>query len=277
MNVSVGFIQPKVRFGNIDYNIERIESLLANIDSFDLIVLPELVYTGYVFRGRDEVIRISTKYNKKIIEHIKRVSDIYSAVVVAGAPEYQGDKVYNSAYIGYKGDIIDTYRKLHLFYKEKIWFDPGDKPLKVYDFRGFKLGVMICFDWRFPEVARILSLYGADIIAHPSNLVFDYAYDVALARAIENNIYVVTSNRVGVDNRAGMRIRFKGLSQIVSPKMEVIYRGRKYREDAKVVEIDISLARDKMATKLNHLFRDRRIEFYTPLVNRELVEELDEA
>lgn len=277
MNISIGFIQPKVRFGNINYNINRIELLLATLDSFDLIVMPELVYTGYIFRGRDEVVKISSKYRERIVDHIKNVSDIYSAVVVAGAPEYRGDKVYNSAYIAYRGDVIDTYRKLHLFYKEKLWFDPGDKPLKVYDFRDFRLGVMICFDWRFPEVARILSLYGADIIAHPSNLVFDYAYDVALARAIENNVYVITSNRVGVDNRAGMKIRFKGLSQIVSPKMEVIYRGRKYREDAKVVEVDISLARDKMATKLNHLFKDRRIEFYTPLVNRELVEELDEA
>ena len=273
MNISIGFIQPKVRFGNIEYNIERIESLLNTLDSFDLVVMPELVYTGYVFRNRREAVKIASKYGGVVVGHLEKISDRYSAVIVAGAPELDGDKVYNSAYIAYKGGIVDTYRKLHLFYKEKEWFDPGDKPLDVYDFNGFRLGVMICFDWRFPEVARILSLKSADVIAHPSNLVFDYAYTVALARAVENKVYVITSNRVGTDNRAGLRIRFKGMSQIVSPDMEILYRGRKYREDAKTVEVDISLARDKMATKLNHLFKDRRVEFFSPLLSEVLVEE----
>ncbi len=273
MNVSIGFIQPKVRFGNIDYNIERIESLLNSLGSFDLIVMPELVYTGYIFRDRREAIRIAERYGGKIISHIEKISDKYSSAVVAGAPELDDGRIYNSAYIAYKGVVLDTYRKLHLFYREKEWFDPGDKPLKVYDLNGFRLGVMICFDWRFPEVARILSLKGADVIAHPSNLVYDYAYTVALARAVENNVYVITSNRVGTDNRAGMRIRFKGMSQIVSPNMEILYRARKYREDAKTVEVDISIARDKMATKLNHLFKDRRVEFFSPLVETVYVEE----
>jgi len=273
MNISIGFIQPKVRFGNIEYNIERIESLLESIDGFDLVVMPELVYTGYIFRGRRETLKIASKYGDRITKHLEQISDRYSAAIVAGAPELEDGKVYNSAYIAYKGEVLDTYRKLHLFYKEKEWFDPGDKPLNVYEFDRFRLGVMICFDWRFPEVARILSLKGADVIAHPSNLVFDYAYTVALARAVENKVYVITSNRVGTDNRAGMRIRFKGLSQIVSPDMEVLYRGRRYREDAKTVEVDISLARDKMATKLNHLFRDRRVEFYSPLLSEVLVKE----
>ncbi len=276
MTVSIGFIQPKVRFGRIDYNIERINGLLDSLGDFDLIVLPELVYSGYIFKDRDEALKFSMKYSKKIRDHLIKISDTTSSVVVAGAPEHSNGKIYNSAYIAYNGEIVDTYRKLHLFYKEKEWFEAGDKPLKVYDFDGrFKLGVMICFDWRFPEVARILALKGADVIAHPSNLVFDYAYTVALARAVENNVYIVTSNRVGIDNRAGMKIRFKGMSQIVSPNMEILYRGRKYREDARTVEVDIKLARDKWATKLNHLFKDRRIEFYTPLLESISVEEVD--
>ncbi len=276
MNISIGFIQPKIRFGDIDYNIERIDTLASKLDDFDLIVLPELVYTGYIFLNREEALRIGRKYREKMYSHIEKFSDRYSAVVVAGFPEATDGKVYNSAFIAYKGGVIDTYRKLHLFYREKEWFDPGDKPLTIYKIGNmFRLGVMICFDWRFPEVARILSLKGADIIAHPSNLVYDYAYTVMLARSVENKVYTITSNRVGIDERGGMRIRFKGMSQIVSPDMEILYRGYKYREDAKVVEVDVNRARDKMATKLNHLFMDRRVEYYSDLLEWRTVEQPD--
>jgi len=196
---------------------------------------------------------------------MENVSGEYGSSIVAGFVEYTEDKVFNSAAIAVEGNIDGVYRKAHLFYREKEWFDPGDKEPFVVDAGKARVGIMICYDWIFPEMARILSLEGADIIAHPANLVYDYAYTTMKARAIENRVYVATVNRVGRDARAGMDITFKGGSQVVSPKMDILFKAGEC-EEAGVVEVDLSLARDKYYTRLNNIFEDRRIDLYGRLL-----------
>ena len=97
--------------------------------------------------------------------------------------------------------LLQTYRKVHLFNQEKRWFDPGDLPFQVERVRGVRVGMMICFDWVFPEASRALALQGADLVAHPSNLVLDYCQRVMPARCIENGVFAVTANRFGEDRR----------------------------------------------------------------------------
>ena len=269
MLFKIGIVQPNLVFGDVEGNIDRISKLMSKIDGWDLLVLPELSFTGYVFRSRDEAIEYGKRYMDTSLSWLEKVSDKYDGAVVAGFVEYSEGEVFNSAAIAVDGEVRGIYRKIHLFYKEKEWFDPGDKEPFTVDVKGVNIGIMICYDWMFPEVARILSLKGADVIVHPSNLVYDFAYTAVRARAIENLVYVVTVNRVGRDSRAGLDIRFKGGSQVVSPKMEVLYKAGE-DEDAGVVEIDVSLARDKKFTSLNNIFEDRRIDLYSRLLSRDI-------
>ena len=125
--------------------------------------------------------------------------------------------------------------------------------------------MMICFDWIFPETARILTLQGADIICHPSNLVLDYCQQSMLSRCIENMVFAVTANRFGSDIRSHGILKFTGKSQIVAPKGVLIHRALSQREDLFITEIDPALARNKRITPQNDLLADRRPGFYKTL------------
>ncbi|MDP3112822.1 MAG: nitrilase-related carbon-nitrogen hydrolase, partial [Thermodesulfovibrionales bacterium] len=125
------------------------------------------------------------------------------------------------------------------------------------------IGVMICFDWFFPESARTLALRGADIIAHSSNLVLPYCPDAMVTRCLENTVFAVTANRTGSEQRGEKeKLTFIGKSQITSHKGEILYRASEDRDEISVREIDISRARNKQINSLNNLFDDRKKEFY---------------
>lgn len=100
---------------------------------------------------------------------------------------------------------------------------------------------MICFDWFFPEVVRILSLSGAQIICHPSNLILPYCQKALLGAAVQNRVYIVTANRVGVERG----VKFTGMSQILGPNMEILAKSGGRNEDIRVVEIDPGKAGSK--------------------------------
>jgi predicted amidohydrolase len=123
---------------------------------------------------------------------------------------------------------------------------------------------MICYDWFFPEVIRILSLKGAQIICHPSNIVLPYCQTSILGAAIQNKVFVVTANRVGCER--GMK--FTGKSQIVSPEMKILVRSNKTKEEVKVVEIEPKNSDSKMITARNHVWHDRRIDLYQSLIEQ---------
>ncbi|MFO0767873.1 MAG: nitrilase-related carbon-nitrogen hydrolase [Nitrospiraceae bacterium] len=101
---------------------------------------------------------------------------------------------------------LGCYRKTHLFFEETLFFDPGDSGFQVWDVGGAKVGVMICFDWFYPESARTLALMGADIIAHPSNLVLPHCPDSMVTRCLENRVFSITANRIGRARLGAARI-----------------------------------------------------------------------
>jgi len=145
---------------------------------------------------------------------------------------------------------------------EKELFDPGDLPLEVIAVGETRIGMMICFDWVFPEVARTLALRGADIICHPANLVLSYCQRTMLSRCTENLIFSVTANRIGEEDRFGTALAFTGRSQVVAPGGDVLIRSGKDVQELAIADIDPSRARDKMMTPLNHILTDRRPDFY---------------
>jgi Predicted amidohydrolase len=123
---------------------------------------------------------------------------------------------------------LGKYRKIHLFDTEKNCFEKGDLPLKVFNIGSARVGVMICFDWRFPETARTLALSGADLIAHPSNLVLPHCPQSIITRCLENRIFIVTANRVGTEKRTpNNSLNFIGQSQVVDPDGNILCRASK--------------------------------------------------
>jgi predicted amidohydrolase len=122
---------------------------------------------------------------------------------------------------------------------------------------------MICFDWFFPESMRTLALMGADIVAHPSNLVLPYCPTAMPVRCLENRVYSITSNRIGTESRKnGQSLRFIGQSLIVSPEGKVLVKASENQEVVTSIEINPELARNKSLNPLNNLFEDRRPELY---------------
>ena len=163
--------------------------------------------------------------------------------------------------------MLGCYRKLHLFGFERECFDPGDRPLAVLEHAGLKVGTMICFDWIFPEVARSLALAGADVIAHPSNLVLPgWCQRAMCIRALENHVYTLTANRFGREERSPRPgLDFTGSSRIADPLGNVLADAPPDALTLLRTSIDLSLARDKRISSGNHLILERRPTFYAGL------------
>ena len=183
-------------------------------------------------------------------------------MIISGFVEKEGNKIYNSAMMVSNKGVIGTYRKIHLYYKEKLWFSAGDKPLKIYNVNSVNIGIMICFDWIFPETARTLALLGADIIVHPANLVLPYCQKAMVTRCLENRVYAVTANRIGKEIRGEDDFTFTGASQITSYDGKVLSSAPVDKIYSGFVEIDIEKVRNKKLNNFNDIFEDRRKEFY---------------
>lgn len=261
--VRVGYIQTNPVFGEVEYNVRHACDLIRRAQPADLLVLPELFNTGYLFVDRHELTHFAEPvpdgYTTQRLIEVARDTQTW---IVAGLAERVEERIYNSAVVVSPSGFIGVYRKTHLFWNEKKLFAPGDTGFLVFDTDTARIGVMICFDWIFPEAARTLALRGADIICHPANLVLPYAPHAMLTRSIENRVFTITANRIGTEERGNQKLRFIGMSQITSPKMELLIRAPEDQEHIGVVDIDPSLARDKRVTPLNHIFEDRRPHYY---------------
>ena len=262
----VAFVQGRPRFGRPDENLELGLSLAATVEA-DLVVLPELWSSGYVFSSQEEVARLAEDARRgPTARALSAAARRERRHYVAGFPERARGGPYNSAMLVGPTGVRTVYRKLHLFEREREWFTPGNLPLAVHRVGPARVGLLICFDWRFPETARVLALQGADLIAHPSNLVFPNAQEAMRVRALENRVFTVTANRTGTEDRPGGRVPFTGRSQIVNPAGEVVARAGLRASVAMAVDCDLAEARDKSLTRITPLLSSRRPEFYRELV-----------
>jgi predicted amidohydrolase len=264
------FVQTKPKFGANEENIENSITTASRVVS-DLYVFPELGNTGYAFKSKEECLALSESLEDgPSVERLLEFSEKKKCALVAGLAERSENRTYNSSVAIERGKVLGTYRKMHLFYREKLWFSPSQDGFKVFhaDSLRCKLGVMICFDWIFPEATRELALKGSDVICHPSNLVLPGKAQVgALARAYENRVFVITANRVGDENRGPKdKFHFTGRSQIVSPLMEKLAFAGATDVVAKAAKLDLALSRNKNVTSMNNLVEDRRPEYYRDLM-----------
>jgi predicted amidohydrolase len=263
----IGFLQLRVRFGEVEANVRRAVSLLNKVCDAT-IVLPELFNTGYLFKNIKELDSLAEPVQRGYTtDQMKKVAQRRNLSIVFGIAEKHRRAYYNSAVCVTSKGRIEVYRKIHLFDREKLFFTPGQS-LKVTTAHGARLGMMICFDWIMPEVARILALKGAQILVHPANLVLPWGQSAMRTRCIENRVFGVTANRIGAERRGTLSLTFTGGSQIVGPTGEVLVSAGDRSESLKVVEIDVEQADDKHVTPSNDIFKDRFAALYRPITLR---------
>lgn len=251
-------------FGIVERNVARAAELIASLEA-DLFVLPELFPSGYSFAAQAEVERMAEPAGDgptfaALAEQARRKR----AWICYGFAERAAGRYYNSANLVGPEGLAGTYRKLHLFGRETLFFTPGEAAAPVFELPIGRVGVMICFDWYFPEVARSLALRGAQVIVHPSNLVLPHCPQAMLTRSLENRVFSLTCDRTGQERNGAVEHRFIGMSQAVNPRGELLVRlGAEHQETA-VVEFDPAAADDKQVTQYNDLFGDRRPALYSP-------------
>jgi predicted amidohydrolase len=216
-------IQFNIKLGDIDANVEYVREALARLAKAgcDLAVLPEMWNCGFAYRELNEL----AKRTPQVVEEMGRLSREHGIVLIGSVPEPDGNKVCNTAYVLDQGNLLGKYRKIHLFslMNEDRAFTGGDSRLLVDTHVG-RVGVFICYDIRFPELARRLAVEGADILVVPGEWPKpreDHWRTLIRARAIENQLFVVAANCVGVVGKHD----FFGTSMIVGPKGEVLAEG----------------------------------------------------
>ncbi|MCY4436086.1 MAG: nitrilase family protein [Chloroflexi bacterium] len=270
--------------GDLPANVEKGTQAIqeAAEAGADLIVLPEMANSGYVVHSSAEA-RALAEYTDEspAVARWHQLAQEYDTYIVAGFGEKVSDTaLYNSALVIGPTGILGTYRKTHLFFEEKLYYRPGDLGFPVFDLPFGRIGILICYDLRFPEASRILALKGADVICVPTNWVSmmtpDRIWDsqgycqanyVALANAAMNQVYMACADRVGAERG----IQFLGCSLIIDPAgTPLAGPASKDGEEVLVTEMNLSAARRaKNRNELNHTWLDRRTDLYSATLGYE--------
>ncbi len=263
MKFNVAMCQFRPVLLNRDANLQKMLDMADTVDA-DLLVFPELCTSGYVFDQQEEVRSVAEDYLQgPTATAFKKLAKQKNCAYVIGFPEIDNGQFYNSSMMVCPDGNIHLYRKIHLFNEEKRWFSEGNLGFNVFTLKNnVKVGMMICFDWYFPESARTLMLKGAQIIAHPSNLVMPWCQQAMLTRCLENRVFGITCNRIGNEVNKSRDFYFTGKSQVVSTMGERILSFSEDKEEIAVIEIDPNQADNKQVNQWNHIIRDRKEKFY---------------
>ncbi|MCU1755668.1 nitrilase family protein [Pseudomonas helleri] len=278
VRVAVVQFDPQVGIQHSQANLEHSLELAreAAINGANLIVLPELANTGYLFGTRQEAFLhaelIPEGPSMQAWLDFARKHQVYLA---AGLAERDGVQLFDSAVLVGPGGFIGKYRKAHLWNREKLWFTPGNLGFPVFDTPIGRIGLLICWDIWFPEVPRLLSLQGADIICSLNNWIwtppplFDdsgkcMASYLTMTAAHANNVFIAAANRIGEEQGE----RYLGCSLITGTNGWPI--GKVASADEQTIlyaDIDLTSARSApIWNSLNDLHRDRRIDVYDPML-----------
>ena len=278
VRVAVVQFDPQVGIQHSQANLEHSLELAreAAINGANLIVLPELANTGYLFGTRQEAFLhaelIPEGPSMQAWLDFARKHQVYLA---AGLAERDGVQLFDSAVLVGPGGFIGKYRKAHLWNREKLWFTPGNLGFPVFDTPIGRIGLLICWDIWFPEVPRLLSLQGADIICSLNNWIwtppplFDdsgkcMASYLTMTAAHANNVFIAAANRIGEEQGE----RYLGCSLITGTNGWPI--GKVASADEQTIlyaDIDLTSARSApIWNSLNDLHRDRRVDVYESML-----------
>lgn len=210
--MKIGILQIDIS-KDINENIAKISKMILD-NNADIFLLPELSDRGYLYSNREEIFSITTELEKNLlINKLKNITLENKKSVIVGVAEKDGDKIYNSAIVIDKGNLIGTYRKIHLTDFERNFFEAG-KENKVFEIQGVSIGLQICFDVWFPEISREQMDLGVDLIFVLGNFGGITTYEICKIRAIENLTPIILCNRVGKEENNNLSATFLGNSTI---------------------------------------------------------------
>ncbi len=265
--MKTGFVQFRPIFGDIEGNVRQMESLIAPLEA-DLLVLPELANSGYAFTSKEELASLAEPFdNSPSLDRLQALAAEKNCSMVAGFAEKEGGRLYNSSALLRPDGSRELYRKIHLFGAENRFFTPGDIPFEVHETDAARIGMMICFDWFYPESARVLALKGAQVICHAVNFVLPWGQRGAVFASLWNRVFMVTANRYGTENRGEFSFTFTGGSQITAPTSDILASAPVDSDAAVVIEIDPKQADNKKINKYNDLLAGRKTDYYKDIID----------
>jgi predicted amidohydrolase len=239
-----------------------------------LVVLPELCNTGYMFQSREEAFALSEPIpTGPTVKAWGDVAAKHGLHLVAGICERDGAKLFNSAVLIGPAGHIGTFRKVHLWNEENLYFEPGDLGFPVFHTAIGRIGMAICYDGWFPETYRLAALQGADIVCVPTNWVpipgqaegrEAMANILAMAAAHSNSIYIACADRVGTERGQP----FEGQSLIVGHTGWPV-AGPASRDKEEILTADVALGEARRARNwnaFNQVLRDRRSDLYDEML-----------
>ncbi|MGO9601062.1 MAG: carbon-nitrogen hydrolase family protein [Isosphaeraceae bacterium] len=269
----VAAMQMEPKLGQVHENLERILMKLDEAASSGarLAVFPECALSGYGFGSRNEGLQHAAAIDGPEVRKVAHMTARTGCGCIFGFLEGDGERLYNACVLVGPGGVVGTYRKVHLPYLGIDRFvDPGDRPFAVCELEGLRIGMHICYDGAFPETARVLTLLGADLLVLPTNWPTHtecIAEHMVPTRAMENTVYVMAVNRVGVESG----FRFIGLSSIADPDGTILTRAGVEAEETFCADIDPIRSRTKRLVRVPggheiNRIADRRPAFYESLV-----------
>jgi len=278
--VRVACIQMEPRFGETAKNVAHSLTLIekAADAGAQLLVLPELANTGYVFETRAEALSLAEPVpGGPTTEAWVKIAARRNLHIVAGITEREGTALYNSAVVIGPQGYIGTYRKMHLWGAENLFFEPGNNGFPVFNTAIGRIGVAICYDGWFPETYRLQALQGADIVCVPTNWVpipgqqegrEAMATVLSMAAAHTNSMYIACADRIGTERGQP----FEGQSVIVSyTGWPVAGPASRAGEETVIAEIDLGAAREKRNwNAFNQVLRDRRTDVYGEMLGTDI-------
>ncbi|MBU1340438.1 MAG: carbon-nitrogen family hydrolase [Proteobacteria bacterium] len=256
--IKVGVVQFDVRNGQNDANLTTALGYLAQLSAQNvcLAVLPEMFSCSF----DNENLNKHSKLYQRIVERLSLFAGENQMAIAGTLPEKEKDQIYNTmVFIDVDGKVKGTYRKLHLFRltNEHLYYGAGNKIVTVESSLG-RIGLMTCYDLRFPELARSLFLKDAQMIvvsAQWPEKRIEHWKTLVKARALENQLFMVCSNRTGLDGP----LQFPGMSMIVDPMGEIVADAGN-ADGTCYAEIDMTLV--KTARSNIPCMTDRRQDIY---------------
>jgi N-carbamoylputrescine amidase len=278
--IKIACLQMQPAIGKVAANVAHSMALIDRAAALGarLVVLPELCNSGYMFKSREEAFAASEPIpDGPTVKAWSEIATRHQLHLVAGICERDGAKLFNSAVLIGPNGHIGTFRKVHLWNEENLYFEPGDLGFPVFHTAVGRIGMAICYDGWFPETYRLAALQGADIVCVPTNWVpipgqaegrEAMANILAMAAAHSNSIYIACADRVGTERGQP----FEGQSLIVSFTGWPV-AGPASRDKEEILLAEVALGEARRARNwnaFNQVLRDRRSDLYDEMLGSDV-------